>query len=345
VRAWREENQRLIRAKLLYNPPAVPFHEEIIEEVDFGAYTRKKIAFDTAPGCRVPAYLLIPKGIKAPAPGMIVLHDHGAMFYWGKDKAVEHKEPNPVLEAYVQTYYDGFPLASAFARRGYVTLVIDSLFFGERSYKVAEKEEFAPLLSRHPAGSLEYVNAYNDCAFKIESDLVRTFFYAGWTFMGVRTWDDMASVGYLSGRPEVDPRKIGCIGLSMGGHRSGWLSAMDDRVKCAVMVGTMQRNREMMKHRLPNIAWMWAVPGLYGLLDQDDVVSLSAPKPVMAMHGRQDWLYIPEQTGEKAIEHVKSVYKKAGAEDNFAYEYYDVPHVFNLEMQEKAFRWMDRHLK
>ena len=345
VETWREENQRMVLEKLLYDPPKVPFNDEVLEEEAFDGYTRLKIAFDTAPGCRVPAYLLIPDHLKAPAPGLVVLHDHGAMFFWGKEKAVEHKSPNPVLQSYVGLYYEGLPLASQAAKRGYVTLVIDSLFFGERRFKAERKAEFSEILSRHTPGTEEYVSAFNDCAFKIESDVVKSFFYAGWTFMGVRTRDDMASVGYLAARPEVNAGRIGCAGLSMGGHRSGWLSAMDDRVRCAVMAGTMQRNKEMLKHRLPNVAWMWAVPGLYGLLDQDDIVSLSAPKPIMVMHGKQDWLYLPEQTGDKAIAHVRDVYQKAGAPERFAAEIYDVPHVSNREMQAKAFGWLDSYLK
>lgn len=341
---WRNEVRRFIWDKLDYSPAEVPFNDCTTEEVDFGEYTRQKIYFDSAPGCRIPAYLLVPKGLKAPAPGIVALHDHGAMFYWGKEKSVEHKNCHPVLKKYVDDLYSGAPVASALAKRGYVVLVIDTLFFGERSFMVSKNKGFEERLKKFEYDSADYISEYNTAEFEIESDLVRTVFHAGYSFMGIRTWDDIASISYLCSRPEVDADKIGCVGLSMGGQRSGWLSAMDDRIKCAVVVGWMARHREMIQYRISNIPWIGVVPGLYGRLDYPDVVSISAPKPLLVMHGKRDVLY-PHETGEKAIELVHNVYKKAGAGQNFAFEYYDVEHTFNASMQETAYSWMDSHLK
>lgn len=342
--AWREEMKRFVRDRLHYSPEIVPFEDNIVEETDFGGYIRRKVYFSSAPGCRIPAYLLVPKGLKAPAPGIVALHDHGAMFYWGKEKSVEHKDCHPMLQKYIDGLYSGRPVASALAERGYVVLVIDSLFFGERRFKVDRKAEFRDRLEKHVNGSVDYINEYNAAEFEIESDLVRTVFHAGHTFMGILAWDDMASVSYLCSLPEVDAGRVGCMGLSMGGLRSGWLSAIDDRIKCAVIVGWMARYREMTRYRLSNIPWLWAVPGLYGCLDYPDVVSISAPKPLLVMHGKRDVLY-PHETGERAIELVRDVYRKAGAENSFEYEYYDVEHVFNTEMQDRAYTWLDSCLK
>ena len=344
IEEWKEIYRPLVKKQLFMDNKKVPFNEGVTEVVDFDAYTRKKVYFDSAPGCRIPAYLLIPKGLKESAPGVVVLHDHGAMAYWGKEKAVEHKEPIPVLDEFVKELYDE-PLASTMAKRGYVTLVIDGLLFGERSFKVAEKEEFIERLAQHTVGSQAYIDEYNHCVFEMQSDIARTFFLAGTSLMGARLWDDIVSVDFLMSLPEVDSERIGCIGLSMGGYRSGWLAVMDERIKCAVMVGAMQRYREMMKYRLPQVEWMWTVPGLYGKMDFDDVISLRAPKPLMTIHGKQDWLFAPERTGEKAIQHIQAVYQKADAEQNFVYEYFDGPHVFLPPMQEKAFAWMDKYLK
>lgn len=341
---WRHEAREFVWNKLGHMPAETPFDELVTERIDFGAYIRRKIYFNSAPGCRIPAYLLVPKGLTAPAPGVVALHDHGAMFYWGKEKSTAHKNCNPVLEKYIDGLYSGRPVASVLAERGYVVLVIDSLFFGERSFKVDRKAEFQERLKKFKYESADYINEYNTAEFEIESDLVRTVFHAGYTFMGIRTRDDMASVSYLCSLPEVDAGRIGCIGLSMGGHRSGWLSAMDDRVKCAVIVGWMARQREMTRYRLSNVPWLWVVPGLYGHLDYPDVVSISAPKSLMVLQGKRDALY-PHETGEKAVELVHDVYEKAGAGDKFTSEFYDVEHVFNLEMQDKAYTWMDSLLK
>lgn len=70
------------------------------------------------------------------------------------------------------------------------------------------------------------------------------------------------------------------------------------------------------------------------------------------MHGKKDYLFVHKEdkpgetsTGEKAINIVKSVYAKAGCENNFSYKLYDVPHEFNSEMQQDAYQWLDNQLK
>ncbi len=41
--------------------------------------------FNTSPASRVPAYVLVPKGLKGPAPAALDLHSHGGMFLFGKE--------------------------------------------------------------------------------------------------------------------------------------------------------------------------------------------------------------------------------------------------------------------
>src|SRR5690606_3647844 len=208
---------------------------------------------------RVPAFLLIPSMLKLPAPAIVVLHDHGGMLYWGKEKVVEHKNPHPVLDAFIDRYYDGKPPASELAKQGYVTLVIDSLFFGERKLKLDGIEEFQDRISKHEFESASYIAEYNEIESRIvESEICRAITYAGWTSAGLRIHDDRRSIDLLQSLPQVDPDRIGCIGLSMGGHRSAWLSAMDDRIKSAVVIGWMALHQDMVEHRLSNIHWMWA---------------------------------------------------------------------------------------
>ena len=45
----------------------------------------------------MPAYVLIPKNAKLPAPGMVVLHDHGGFYVWGKEKVVAFDDEHDVL--------------------------------------------------------------------------------------------------------------------------------------------------------------------------------------------------------------------------------------------------------
>src|SRR5262249_50838756 len=64
----------------LYRPEKVEPKAEVVERVDQGDFIREKILFSTGPHFRVPAYVLIPKKVKTPAPAMVDLHSHGGMF-------------------------------------------------------------------------------------------------------------------------------------------------------------------------------------------------------------------------------------------------------------------------
>jgi len=345
VAAWKDELRRIIYDRLYYTPDSVPLNASFGETLQFDGYTRRSVAFDSAAGVRVPGYLLVPDGLAAPAPAVIALHDHGGMFYWGKEKSVEHKDTPPVLKKYVDTYYDGVPLASGLARHGYVVLVIDSLNWGERRFRLEDFDErITKRLAAHKLESQAFIDEYNLIELELESELVKGIQYIGHTFMGVRTHDDIKSVDYLCGLPEVNPDRIGCIGLSMGGHRAGWLGGLDERIKCSVVVGWMARHKEMIENRMINIPWMWAVPGLYGYADYPDVVSMTVPRKLMLMHGLRDVMFMYE-TGQKAAETIRQVYKKAGCEENFVPKFYDAPHEFNGEMREDAYAFLDGVLK
>src|SRR5262245_30160501 len=77
VAAWR----RMARAKLLdllaYSPPPCDPRAEVIERVELNDHIRERVLFNTTPDVRVPAFVLVPKGGKRPAPGIVALHDHG----------------------------------------------------------------------------------------------------------------------------------------------------------------------------------------------------------------------------------------------------------------------------
>jgi hypothetical protein len=81
--------------------------------------------------------------------------------------------------------------------------------------------------------------------------------------------DDLRSVDYLASRPDVDPDRLGCCGLSVGGFRSAHLAGLDLRLKVAVVVGWMCSYPTMLKSHLTSIGFWATVPGLQGRVDPD----------------------------------------------------------------------------
>ena len=53
--------------------------------------------------------------------------------------------------------------------------------------------------------------------------------------------DVSGAVTYLSGRPDVDPERIGAVGMSMGGEEALGAAASDPRIRAVVGEGTVHR--------------------------------------------------------------------------------------------------------
>ena len=71
--------------------------KELPEDEFLGDYVREKVIFATSPELRVPAYVLVPKGLKGPAPAIVDLHSHGGMFLFGIDHGLRDGR-NGVIE-------------------------------------------------------------------------------------------------------------------------------------------------------------------------------------------------------------------------------------------------------
>ncbi len=340
VAAWK----RRARAKLLellhYSPPACEPKPELVERVDRGDYVREKITFRTTPDLRVPAYVLVPKGLTKPAPGLVALHDHGGFYLWGKEKLVETDGENPTLTEFKQRYYAGRSIAADLARQGYVVVVIDMFYWGER--RMLLDDDPADWRERPRDIPAERVRAFNQRASQAEQLVGRTIYAAGFTWPGVMFWDDIRTLDYLAGRPEVDLRRLGCVGLSVGGLRSCHLAALDDRIKAAVVVGWMASfPAQLKKHVRNTIGHTKVVPGLMRSLDYPDVAALAMPAALLVINGSQDALF--ELAGVRAsFEKLRACYQKAGVPEKIRARLYDTPHIFNAEMQAEAWEWLKR---
>ena len=51
--------------------------------------------------------------------------------------------------------------------------------------------------------------------------------------------DEQIALDYLVSRPEIDSKRIGVEGMSMGSTRAWWLAALDDRIQTVVGVACL----------------------------------------------------------------------------------------------------------
>ena len=263
------------------------------------------------------------------------------MYLFGKEKVIDLGTNHATLTEYHQRNYDGRPTATALVRRGYVVISIDAFMFGERRVLLDADLPLGWDRSRYTAEQIQRLN--QTCRSK-EPTIVKGLTLAGLTWPGIVFWDDIRTVDYLVTRPEVDPQRIGCIGISMGGYRSTYLAGLDERIAAACVVGFMSTVRPMIRKHLDTHSFVHFLPGLHQQLDLPDVVSMMAPKPLMVQQCSQDHLF-PMSGMQDSLDKLQAIYQKAGVPDRFAGKFYDVPHRLMRPMQDEAFAWFDKWLK
>jgi dienelactone hydrolase len=340
LKKWKQQAQGKYLELLHYRPAAVDPRAEVVRTEDRGSFTLEHITFQTTPAIRVPAFLLKPKK-EGRLPAIVALHDHGGFYMWGKEKLVQLENEHPVLTEFKKRSYAGHSIAEDMARAGYLVIVIDMFYWGERRMLVpGDAEDWR---ERPATLTRERINAFNQRSGQNEPWMGRTIAATGGTWPGIMLWDDIRTVDYLVSRPDVDPNRIGCLGLSVGGLRSAYLAAADPRIKAAVVIGWMTSFPSQLREKIMyTIGPTKLIPGLYRYLDYPDIASLAMPAAMLVINGGKDQLFDSKGV-QIAFQKLKDCYAKARIPDKVQCTLYpDAPHEFNEAMQEEAWRFLSR---
>jgi dienelactone hydrolase len=340
LETWKGEARTKVFELLSYRPEPTNPRPRILDRVDRGDYVRERLNFWTTPDVEVPCYLFIPKRAKFPVPAVVALHDHGAFYYWGKEKLVEMENEHPMLTAYRKEAYDGVSFPASLAQRGYVVMVIDMFYHGERRL-ILDEDLDGGVNDRSKHEPEETIRKINHRARSSEDIVLRNILHSGFTWGGVLVWDDIRTVDYLQTRPEVDPNRVACVGLSVGGWRTVFLAGLDPRIKAACVVGWMTSFRNLIPHYEVHTVPSGMVPGLLDYLDYPDVASLAMPSPLLVVHGQQDSLFPPDGVNA-AVENLRRCFQTIGKPERFETLFFNGPHKFPLEAQRKMMDWFDR---
>ncbi|MBM4037956.1 MAG: hypothetical protein FJ290_05530 [Planctomycetes bacterium] len=144
-------------------------------------------------------------------------------------------------------------------------------------------------------------------------------------YAAMTLWDLMRCVDILAERPEVDPKRIGVAGLSMGGEWTMWLAACDERLRVAVVSGWMCTTEGVFS--VPNCA-CWCLPGFVELMDVCEVHLLIAPRPVLFESSEKDNCF-PIRYTREGFARIRAGYKAFGAEDAVAQDIWDAGHEWH----------------
>lgn len=275
-------------------------------------YSVEKFVFDNGVDSEVSGYLVIPANRTGPAPAILALHGHGS----SKENILGYQRP---------TQQD---VAEMLVRKGYVVMAIDAYFNGERK-------------GTGPAGEMEKGARNADQ----EMSLFKLNLWLGRTLWGMMLRDEQIALDYLVTRPEVDPKRIGAEGMSMGSTLAWWLGAIDDRIKTVVAVACFTRYEDLIAIReLRAHGIYYFVPGLLQHFDSEGVMALLAPRPFLALTGDRDAGSPPE--GMRKLEAILNrFYSLYSVPHHFrSIVYPQTGHVYNDDMKERMVEWFGRFL-
>jgi hypothetical protein len=316
-RTWRRRFRARLLRELGEEPPRAPLRIEITERTVFDGYVREKLIFDADAFSSVPCWLLTPAGLKKGErrPAVLCAHGHGA----GKDGLVGVVED--LFEGV--SYSKQFPIA--LARRGFVTLVPDWRSFGER-------RDRDPYLK-----AWEHEHGWDGC------DLSHLAYgYFGYELLRLNLSDAQRCLDVLAARPDVDPARLGAMGCSFGGTMTTLLSALDLRVKAAVISGYVSTIGDALGPRgRGNTCGSQFMRSLRSYGDIADVAGLIAPRSCQVQIGKHDTCFI-ESDALSAFGHLQRIYRAAGATENLQLDRFDGGHEIDLD---PALAFLEKQLR
>ncbi len=323
---WRKVARQRVFDCMLTPPPA-PAHgyeAKVLYEEQRDGYKARKIEIRLSRYYTVPAYVLIPDG-KGPFPAVNALHDHGAHLFIGKEKMIRPlacEDSTVIMDADEWLKgYEGQYFGDYLAKNGYVVFSADAPMWGERGQTAGPRRDRYDMI------------AGNMMMYGID--------LSAWM-----TYDDIAGTEYLAQMPEVDARRIGCTGWSMGAYRAWMLAALSDRIKVGTAICWMVTTDEQMSFkysRTENGGFANCFPGLRRWLDYPHIASLACPKPMLFINGSQDKLF-PVAGVQKAFHTMHDTWKSQGADDKLETELWDMPHSCNKKAQQRVLDFFKKHL-
>lgn len=344
VLEWQKQGRAEALRVLAFNPDPVPLDLSVHSVEPRDGYEVRTISFAGSPYYRVPAYLLVPDG-DGPFPAVVALHDHGGWYYHGKEKLVSMANDHLAVKQFRDHYYEGRAYAEELTKRGFVVIVADAFYWGERRLQYNDPpKNIKNKLAGLQESDTRYVKIMNSFLSDRIGDLNIRMSFSGTTWGGIINYDDRRAIDVLQSLPQVDDERIGCVGLSGGGFRSTYLSGMDSRIKAAVIAGWMVSLPTIINMPYSVHSDMFDAYGLHANLDHPDVASLGAPEcATFIQNCSRDRLY-PREGMDLAIKKIGAVYYDLDKSEQFQSRYYDVTHQFNVQMQEDAFDWLEKWL-
>ena len=296
--AWQVELRAKLTSLLGGFPGRTPLRFQTVEKRNYPGYRREKFVFESRPGVGVLGYLLTPRGKKAPHATVVCVPGHGR----GVDDIVGIDETGK--DRSVKPFYE-YDFALQVVEHGMAAVAIEPMAFGCRRDALNKEKGLKQSACQPSAGSALLL---------------------GETMIGWRVWDVMRTIDWIETRPELDAKRVGCLGISGGGTCAQFSSALDLRIKAAFVSGYLNTFRDSImsvSHCIDNY-----VPGILSWAENYDVASLIAPRFFFSEGGTRDPIF-PVHATREAFAKVKRVYEVFGVPARAQQEIFDGVHEFH----------------
>jgi dienelactone hydrolase len=157
---------------------------------------------------------------------------------------------------------------------------------------------------------------------------------------GAMMHDALRALDYVTARADVDPDRIGTLGMSMGSTTAWWLAALDPRIRvcvdlcCLTDFHTLLRDDGLDRH-----GTYYFVPGLLNHFTAAQINALIAPRPHLALAGLYDPLTPRE--GLDAIDgELQKVYADQGAAEAWQLRRFACGHLETEAMRQAALEFL-----
>jgi dienelactone hydrolase len=239
------------------------------------------------------------------------------------------------------------------ARRGIIGVAIDARYHGERA----------------PGG--KGATAYN--AAIVRAWKAKPGEHQEHPFYFDTCWDLWRTVDYLETRADVDSRRLGMIGFSMGGIQTWLAAAVDERIQVAVPAIGVQSFRWSLENdkwqarantiraaheaaasdlgeakvnqKVCRVLWDKIIPGILDHFDCPSMIRLFAGRPLLILNGEQD-ANCPLEGAKLAFAAAEEAYQRAGASDRLSILVAKgVGHRVTDDQRQAALAWFDKWLK
>lgn len=192
------------------------------------------------------------------------------------------------------------------AQAGFLTYAIDWMGVGERN------DSGKPHFLKHNEGR-DWCNLYYLHATMM-----------GMTSLSINLAHGRAATDFVLSLPDVDPARVGVMGLSGGGTMTLWTALTDSRIKAAEII-CYSDFWALFGIRDLNYCGMQVAPGLYKLVDLPDLQGLLAPMPLLMDIGIHDNCFRLDNA-MACFRKLEEIYRAAGAADHLELDLFPGAH-------------------